>query len=581
MHSGGQGSFCAQQHGWLSLRLLWSSLYFCGRPSHDSDLYFLFFPPTGSPVFADMGPSAVTPDDLFDPRRAKLAKFFRQVIAGEHTLKAARDGDLFIEAVCSQPDPPACINKLASTPTGLLALQTSLRFRVSPSFLNGPAARLLTYFQDPALKVICEGDLVRQIVLHVVEPPIFWNPLVQAFGDDALESAAQQAFAWLLLELVAFPDNSTDYHSLALDPLIQDRLLNSPEFAIRTIGHKIKHVLSCLDSSIPLHESFVPGGRHDNDFADFRKIAILPSADELTSTERPFLRLATAVENIESKDARLAVYIDNHFRLLREDMLGEIRDELQIALGIKKGRHRGIIAEGFSVVGIHCGTPTRFHPWAIRLAYHFDLRRLLRIKDKLRDRKAYLKDNKNGFKHHSLACLVIDDEIVAFPTVNRDEVGLAADPPTVVLQFAGEASTARALLRLKTGRKIKLVQIDTAVFAFEPVLRRLQQLREIPLEEELVAWDRGRLLRQPTAMPMKIIDTIAADPCQDLQPLLQTPNSITLDESQSECLVMGLTQRVSLIQGPPGKRSNALQYATHSSDVKLLPQVPARVSLAL
>jgi len=83
-------------------------------------------------------------------------------------------------------------------------------------------------------------------------------------------------------------------------------------------------------------------------------------------------------------------------------------------------------------------------------------------------------DNRNLFKHQSVACLLADRKVVAFPTINRNADLLAEQPPIVTLQLPSEAGTANALLRLKKAKSISLVQIDTAVFAFAPVLRRLQ-----------------------------------------------------------------------------------------------------------
>ncbi|KAK4694124.1 stage V sporulation protein K, partial [Lecanoromycetidae sp. Uapishka_2] len=50
---------------------------------------------------------------------------------------------------------------------------------------------------------------------------------------------------------------------------------------------------------------------------------------------------------------------DNQFRLLREDMLSEMRDELSLISGKRAGRHKGIIVDGFEVVGVDCGDPKK------------------------------------------------------------------------------------------------------------------------------------------------------------------------------------------------------------------------------
>ena len=202
-----------------------------------------------------------------------------------------------------------------------------MRFNVSSNFLNGPAIELLRYLQAPALKIICGGDLLRELILCIVKPPIFWNHFVKSFNDGTLQESAIQSFAWLLVELLSLPaEKSLEYHDLAQDLTAREPLLSSPHFEIRTLGQKIKHILSTLDSAAPANGELGPGGRHDNDFVDFRQISILPTADELTSAEPPFLLVAEAVEDPNRVCSRPAVHLDNQFRLLREDMLREIRE---------------------------------------------------------------------------------------------------------------------------------------------------------------------------------------------------------------------------------------------------------------
>ena len=483
-------------------------------------------------------------------RAAKLYKFFNSVIRGDRTLKNIKDGALFIESLCEQPDPATAIEKVISQSQGLISIQACMRLDVSAGFFNGPATTLLQYIQDQALKAICGGDFLQRLILHIVEPPIFWNAFVRSYREGCLSSDAQQCFGWLLLELISFPlDQCTYYLEIARETSIQNSLLNSSQFAIRTIGQKIKHVLSAFESLSISDDATGPGGRHDNDFVNFREISISPTADELTSMEPPFLRVADAVEDSSGNDTRLALHLDNQFRLLREDMLGEMREELQIALGKKKGRHRGIVVDGFTLGGIDCGIATKRRPWGLQLQCTSPLSRLGHMN--ARDRKAHLQENRNIFKHQSLACLILDGEIAAFPTIHRDIDLLGKELPMVTLQFVGESSTLKALVRLKTAREIRLVQIDTAVFSYEPVLKRLQELSQLPLVDELLFWGSESSVHQPLP-PTALIENIEANPDQDLQAVLNTPRSIQLDTSQKDSLLTGLRQRVSLVQGPPG-----------------------------
>jgi hypothetical protein len=105
-------------------------------------------------------------------------------------------------------------------------------------------------------------------------------------------------------------------------------------------------------------------------------------------------------------------------------------------------------------------------------------------------------------------------------------------------------------LKIKTGKSIKIVQIDTAAFAYEPVLQRLQEIKTIELKDELLCWEKGILIQQPPSPPTDVIQAIETSPADKLGVVLGT--KVKLDPAQTASLLMGLKQRVSLIQGPPG-----------------------------
>jgi hypothetical protein len=489
-----------------------------------------------------------------DARQSRLNNHFHQVLRGKKNITNSREGDLFLESICAQSDASTCVTKLLST-GGLAPLKTSLHLRQIPSFLNGPATSLLKYLQNPVLKSICGGDLLQQVLMAVVDPPIFWDAFVRVFREGGLEDPALQAFAWLLLELITLPAEKAaggKYLQLASEAGMQKVFLDSPVVDIRTLGHRIKHVVSTVSATQRPFDGDAggPGGRHDNDAVNFREIAILPTADELASVEKPFLRFAGAMEEAEEEE-RLGVHLDSQFRLLREELLVDMREELQIALGMKKKKHRGIVVEGLMVVGFEFQKT-----WGVKLQCQNDFGQLKKMSDQP-TRKKFFTNNPNVFKHNTRACLLVDGQAVAFPTISRDLDLLAAQPPIVTLLFNGSQSTfAQTLMKLKTGNNIKLVQIDTAVFSIEPILHRLQQIKEVELKDELLSWKQGTKIGRTCSWPRQIVASIESDPTQDLQGILGGKKSIKLDKSQCDSLIMGLKRRVSLIQGPPGMLSS-------------------------
>ena len=485
-------------------------------------------------------------------RGGRLRSFFGRVLAGEQALRSFQNVKLFTEAICDQPDPVKCVERLISSPKGLSALQSALRLDVSSEFLNTSATYFLRYIQDPELKVVCRGEFLQQLILTVTDPPIFWNAFVKAQRTGCLEDEALQCFSWLLLQLISLSvDKAPTYYGVARDPVIQKMFLECSQLEVRNTGQKIKHIIDAVTN--PEHlDSEGPGGRHDNDFLDIRQITILPTPDELASTEPPYLRRATEIDECP-EPGRLAMHIDNQFRLLREDMLRDLREELQVAVGSRKGRRKGLLIDGLAIDGIECDER---QSWSLRLQCLNDLSQLPNLEYDLR--KKFIVENRKFLKHQSQACLIADGQIVALVTINRNEDLLAHYPPFLCVQFTGsEVSTTKALLGLKLAKSVQLVQLNTAIFAYEPILGQLQNTRHLLLRDEILHWNPGKALRSPPLLESKsIIDlvaTVRSDPSCDLQQALGLPKPTRLDPSQVECFMASLTQRLSLVQGPPGR----------------------------
>ena len=135
-----------------------------------------------------------------------------------------------------------------------------------------------------------------------------------------------------------------------------------------------------------------PGGRHDNDHVDHREISIMPTADELLSKDRPFFRTADFIDDPKILSSRHGIHLDNQFRLLGEDMLADIRDELKVLTSTKAGRHKGIAVDGVFLAGVEMGTARNRLPWGVVLKCKEELPCLK--KSQPYKRKDFLKDNR-------------------------------------------------------------------------------------------------------------------------------------------------------------------------------------------
>jgi hypothetical protein len=418
--------------------------------------------------------------------------------------------------------------------------------------MNEHTVRLLQYLQEPSLKSIGSGAVLVAILTRLVEPPFFWDAFTQALRGRDLIPAASQAYAWLLLELVCFPGStSSPYVALARSPDIMDLLLKSSHGEIRILAQKIKHSLSLNSRDLHVDAEVRPGGRHDNDHTDYRAIAIMPTTDELLSRERPFIRTADFIDDPSLALTLSALHVDNQFRLLREDMLGNIRNEIQILTGVKTGHHKGIIVHNLRMIGVDIGTDRKERrPWGIVLQSKYELPQLQKIEPS--KRKAYLMDNKQILRHGNMACLLVDNMPVAFPAIHRNDEELAKIPAKLIMHFQDDSTLSNTLSKLKSGQDVKVVQLDTAVFAFEPFLKQLQEIKELPLAEELLYWEEGKALKAPSFQPTLVIKQLRARAGKDLSNLLLTKKPIILDASQLDSLCTSLSQRVSQVQGPPG-----------------------------
>jgi hypothetical protein len=487
-------------------------------------------------------------------RSARLRALFAKVLNGKEDISQG-NARLFLEAISDQADPTICIQRLVGSTHGLPALQSSFSSDNTPSFFNGPVAKFLIYLEAPQLKTICGGEVLRQVISKLMEVPITWNSFIQAVKSEKLDEKGTEAFSCLLLQLLSLPkDKAITHAAIAQDSVVQKSLLESPHQTVRLRGQRIVHIAcnlkaECRDESSHTDNSG-PGGRHDNDFAQIRKISILPTPDELASTN-PYLPRAIDMENSSKLPEGFANYIDGQFRLLREDMLRDLREEIKSALNPKMRSRKAFFVEHLGMIGIN---GDERQPWSLRLQCLQDLPQLQNKKNN--ERKTFLKENPRILKHETMACMLADDEIVTLGIIVRDEDLLALIPPILSLQIPS-SGVERALLRLKNAKNIKMIQLNTALFAYEPILKQLQEMKELSLEDEIFRWEQGKNISSPDyTMNRKIfniLDNLKTNSSYDLEDLLQLPSSTKLDDSQAACFLAGVQQKVVTIQGPPGE----------------------------
>lgn len=253
-------------------------------------------------------------------------------------------------------------------------------------------------------------------------------------------------------------------------------------------------------------------------------------------------------------------------------MLAELREDQQVATGFKKGRRVSLILGHLKPVALefestnHWGHPARLKPEQRRLKkctlllHCFQGLNFLQNKNP-DERKKYLMNQPGLLRHQSFGVVCQGNNIFGFAFVDRDVDLLARTPPTISLQFTdghGFRDTLMAL-QLPNAIDVQFVLVDTAVFAYEPVLLELQKLKELPLPDALVS-PSSALVRLDDAvlgpaLSFSISQLEAAcrgreDPEGSIR--LPCQSKITVDHSQMMALLHALSSPVSTIQGPPG-----------------------------
>ncbi|KAL2851568.1 hypothetical protein BJY01DRAFT_232841 [Aspergillus pseudoustus] len=403
-------------------------------------------------------------------RASRLTKFLSLVVSGKRLITTVDNFVLLVEAIQDQSDHAACVEHIIASPPARNAIHSGIRFNTTADFLNKYTSSLITYLTDPSVRALCNGQFLQVILDLIVEPCTVWNAFMQAFLDGQLTEPATQTFAWLLVELLTSTSTlQIEVVTHAKRVVDNGTLLQSANSEIRDYGQRIQHILQIRSSNTTAFTDLthIPSGRHDNDQADFRQIAIYPTYDEFCFKEKPFYRRANEIMQLPV-DARVAGHLDNQFRLLREDMLSGIR---------------------LSLVQVFYESGSRQYPCGLVFSCSKGLEHLTKLDQDART--AFLKGDRSYLRQNSFGYLLRVQEIVAFATINRQVDFLLSDPSEIVLRIIGEEALKKTLSYFKLYDDIRFVFVDAPVFAYEPVLRRLQDKVDFPLAEELLEHQQG------------------------------------------------------------------------------------------
>ncbi|XP_069390104.1 NFX1-type zinc finger-containing protein 1 isoform X2 [Paralichthys olivaceus] len=286
---------------------------------------------------------------------------------------------------------------------------------------------------------------------------------------------------------------------------------------------------------------------------DFCKTPICPTPEELLLQHRPFLRRNT----ISQCYPNTHIFLDTHFRLLREDFVGPLRDGIQQLLWNqtdKGNTDKKMKTKNFD--NIHLYFDTKLVTFkcthnGISHIVQFDIQPL----------KSVRWENSKRLLYGSLVCLSCDNcESFLFATVS-DRTLKDLHKGKIQITFTEESRL--KLAGLQADQVFLMVESIAFFEAYRYVLQGLQEQGKanLPFQRYIVECSTdvqppAYLKRQDkydlssVAMPkyeksMKPFHSLKAEAWPRMEEL-------GLDESQLSAIHLALTKELAIIQGPPG-----------------------------
>lgn len=361
-----------------------------------------------------------------------------------------------------------------------------------------------------------------------------------------------------------------------------------------------------------------PGVRdHDNDKTNFRAISIVPTTSELSCTELPFLPSPLEIASGEMRnkitnespdgdvilgdeifDTKIineifddemlddfsvlkqtrtegignleAFALERQFRLMREDLIGTVKEELAGEWKLHAHKRRRLLANP-SIVGF--GSKPEPH---VVVRVELPLRLSQRLKNESKNKAIEFFEKGPGkrvLQKGTLVVLIIESdekgresstrlenekiEIRAVGTVVERlkplkvlkgkralEVGISFTPEsmrfiTPLLQrFKSEKSECVSIVG--EGCKSGLFNASAGLFSLEPILKALKRMHSVPMSDQLIH------LREPKQPSL----SHGGKSFEDLKSSLQ--EAVVSDKAQKRALEEIFRSNVVLVQGPPG-----------------------------
>uniref|UniRef100_UPI0037E7DECA NFX1-type zinc finger-containing protein 1 n=1 Tax=Semicossyphus pulcher TaxID=241346 RepID=UPI0037E7DECA len=291
----------------------------------------------------------------------------------------------------------------------------------------------------------------------------------------------------------------------------------------------------------------------EEDLEDFRTIPIYPTLEELHKDERPFLR-----PNLTSQRyTNTHLYLDTHFRLLREDFVRPLREGIQQLLWNQRNMGRSeetLKKKQFDDIRVYFDTQLvnpKCTNTGLSHVVRFDVKPL----------KFVRWENTKRLIFGSLVCLSCDNfDTFLYATVSdRDPKDLRKG----LLQISFTENSRYKLATIPKGQSFLMVETTAYFEAYRYVLEGLQEQVEdnLPFQRYIVECSSD--VETPAYLQIRDVYDLAAvahvDHKRSIRPFhSRKPEAwpkmeeLGLDESQMKAFQLALTKELAIIQGPPG-----------------------------
>ena len=357
-----------------------------------------------------------------------------------------------------------------------------------------------------------------------------------------------------------------------------------------------RNIVRVFAPSKPPGELNEEGARHDNDFVDYRRILIIPTQNEILSTRDSFLpRDFTTSEFLPMESDR---YLDQQFRLIREDSLYGIKSAISYFINqgfAKLGEKETSIKfsderDRMTIMTYRNVNVEEIEPsWRDGVICKLTFEQFSNLKNK-NERGNYWEFGAGSklLQQGALVCLILeatkDDtkcnskSILLATVVNSREnsremkESFSSDLCKVDLKLVEKIALndvlSHAIQSKYKGENLLLEVRGYFFLTSEVILKSLQNHNrmtipfpetviesQIPEESVVPRFLRNKTfsfncIRKPTS---NLSIRTEIENFRDLKAyLLARQEHITLDPSQIDAFVAGLTQQIPLIQGPPG-----------------------------